>query len=121
MVGPTGALLRDGLLDTGSDDTVFDEALARSVGLDLTGAPQYRVNLAGRGVVTCRYADVVLRISDGVEEFEWRAAVGFVLVPLRNPLLGYAGFLQFFDALFQGADQQVMVTPNRSFAGKHIP
>jgi hypothetical protein len=33
-------------------------------------------------------------------------------------LLGYAGFLQFFDADFRGADREVILTPNRSFPGR---
>src|SRR5262245_11938301 len=82
--GPAGSALRDGLLDTGADDTVFPEQWATILGLDLAQLPQHTVNLAGRGVLTCRYATVTLRLTDGVSEtYEWDAVVGFVPVPMR--------------------------------------
>ena len=36
ITGPTHTRLIDGLLDTGSDDTAFEEAVAASLGLDLS-------------------------------------------------------------------------------------
>jgi hypothetical protein len=61
---------------------------------------------------------VQLRITDGVQEtYEWTAVVGFVAARLHYNLLGHAGFLQYFDATFSGADQEVILTPNRSFPG----
>jgi hypothetical protein len=114
-------MLRDGLLDTGADDTVFPELIATAIGLDLTNAPQLRVHLAGRGAFSCRFANATLRITNGVDEtYEWEAVVGFVPVPLNNPLLGHAGFLQFFDAHFLGEDREVIVLPNPSFPGRLI-
>jgi hypothetical protein len=76
--------------------------------------------LAGRGKpIRCRYASVKLRITDGaLETYEWDAILGFVAVPMKCPLLGNAGFLQFFDTALQGADHIANLTPNRSFSGK---
>jgi hypothetical protein len=36
---------------------------------------------------------------------------------LHYSLLGYAGFLQFFNAEFHGADRQVLLVPNQSLPG----
>ncbi len=36
VIGPTGSKFIDGLLDTGSDDTVLEEWVAALVGVDLT-------------------------------------------------------------------------------------
>jgi len=120
--GPAGSAFRDGLLDTGADDTVFPEQWATNLGLNLTSLPQFSINLAGRGVLTCRYATVTLRLTDGVgETYEWDAVVGFVPVPIRAALLGHAGFLQFFDVSFLGADREILLAPNRSFTGRRIP
>ena len=122
ITGPAGSALRDGLVDTGADDTVFPEQWAPNLGLNLANLPQYSIHLAGRGVLTCRYATVTLRLTDGVSEtYEWDAVVGFVNVPIRAALLGHAGFLQFFDATFFGADHEMLLVPNRSFTGKRIP
>ena len=52
------------------------------------------------------------------EAYQWTAVVGFVDgATLPRPLLGHAGFLQFFDAEFRGADLEVLLIPNRSFPG----
>jgi len=121
LTGPHDTKLRDGLLDTGSDDTVFTESLALLLGIDLRNAEERQVGLAGRSrPVRCRYARVTLRITDGVQEtYEWTAIVGFVPGPLYN-LVGHAGFLQFFDADFRGAVREVLLTPNPNFPGKRI-
>ena len=121
VTGPVQFMVRDGLLDTGSDDTVFPETIATVLGVDLTRSPQVTITLAGRGAISCRYADVTLLITDGVSEtYEWPAVVGFVPLALRHPLLGYAGFLQFFDSNFRGADRGVPLAPNRDFPGRRI-
>lgn len=121
LTGAADTRLRDGLVDTGADDTVFTESLADLLGVDLDQAEDRMLALAGRPQpVRCRYAPVKLRITDGLTEtYEWTAVVGFVAARLHYNLLGHAGFLQFFDAGFQGADQTIILTPNRSFPGAH--
>ena len=69
--------------------------------------------------VSCRYAQVELSITDGLTEtYQWSAVVGFVSTKLRYALLGYAGFLQFFNADFRGGDQLVVLAPNQTFTGR---
>ena len=121
ITGPSGSRLRDGLLDTGADETIVDPSVAPPIGVDLSQALEREVNLVGRGRIRCRYASVQLRISDGIAEtYEWATVVGFAPFPLLRGLLGFAGFLQFFDAAFRGADQEVTLLPNVSFAGRRI-
>src|SRR5262245_60674764 len=62
------------------------------------------------------YAQVEIQICDGVHEaYCWTAVFGFLdTVALPRPLLGYSGFLQYFDAEFRGADLEVLLIPNRS-------
>ena len=113
--------LRDGLLDTGADDTAFSDAVAAAMGIDLSRAEQRSISLAGRPQpVVCRYAPVLLRISDGIETFEWSATVGFVAARLHYALLGQAGFLQFFSADFDGESYFVTLTPKSSFPGRRL-
>ena len=64
-----------------------------------------------------RYAKVTLRITDGHEQREWEGWVGFTSARLHRPLLGHAGFLQFFDATFRGEAEIVELTPNSAYAG----
>ena len=73
----------------------------------------------GSGPIRCRYAAVKLRITEGVSEtYEWDALVGFAPFPLLRNLLGFGGFLQFFDANFRGAAEEVILFPNAAFSGR---
>jgi hypothetical protein len=45
VTGPTGSRLRDGLLDTGADETILEPSMAPSIGVDLSTALQREVNL----------------------------------------------------------------------------
>jgi hypothetical protein len=117
VIGPSDSRLVSGLLDTGADDTLFPDALAASLGIDLSTAPA--LTAAGVGMVRTPYrvAEVTLRIADNQEQREWRAWVAFTSAPLRQPLLGYAGFLQFFTASFHGDREEVELTVNATYPG----
>jgi hypothetical protein len=118
VVGPGSFLVRDGLLDTGADETVVEDWMAGYLGIDLTQAREEPVNLVGRpGTIACRDATVELLITDVRETYRWSGLVGFVPLKLQYQLLGHAGFLEYFEAEFQGADREVILTANRSFAG----
>ena len=75
--------------------------------------------MAGVGGAAYRlcYAQVTMRVSDGVEFRSWPAWVGFTNAPLNQPILGYAGFLQFFDATFRGHAEEVELAVNPSYPG----
>jgi hypothetical protein len=66
-----------------------------------------------------RYAQVTLRLTDGVEYAEWIGWVGFTSVSLRYSLLGFAGCLQFFHADARGDREEVQMTPTPLFVGRH--
>jgi hypothetical protein len=119
LTGPLGSRLRDGCLDSASDDTIFPQFLARQVGIDLTAASQGDARLVAGVVVPYRYVAVTLRLTDGRETCEWQAIVGFADLPMRWALLGHAGFLQFFDVQLLGARREVLLTPNAAFPGQH--
>jgi hypothetical protein len=117
--GRGGSVTRTSILDTGADDTVLPDWIASAVGLDLTGAEERPIGLAGRTPLRCRYAPAEIEISDGTREtYRWTAVVGFVDDrALPRPLMGHAGFLQYFNADFRGADLEVLLVPNRTFPG----
>ncbi len=48
---------------------------------------------------------------------QWRAWVAFAPPPFSNPLLGFAGCLQFFTATFHGDREEVELTVNRLYPG----
>jgi len=59
-------------------------------------------------------------LSDGIEAYEWEAIVGFIDKPLHWPLLGHAGFLDFFDVNLLGHGRETILTPNPAFPGQPI-
>jgi hypothetical protein len=121
IAGLAGSCLRDGLLDSGADEMILDPSVAPLVGVDLTQGLEREIHLIGRGLIRCRYASVQLRITDGVAETcEWDTVVGFAPFPLLRNLLGFSGFLQFFDVNFRGAAQEAILLPNALFPGRRI-
>jgi hypothetical protein len=117
IIGPADSRLLEGHLDTGADDTVFPEALATPLGLDLANAPVGEASGVGLATASLHYAEVTLRITDGTERREWRALIGFTAARLNRPLLGFAGFLQFFDATFYGGREEVELAVNGLYRG----
>ncbi len=116
VIGPKNTLPMEGRLDTGSDDTVLPERLAGLIGVDLSNAPIGQSRTANMASVTVRYAQITLRMTDGVERREWPAWVGFTPA-IHRPLLGFAGFLQFFTAAFRGDREEVELTVNSLYPG----
>ncbi len=118
VLGPVNARLIQALLDTAADDTVFPDSLASFLGIDLTNAPEAEASGVGRlPAAPLRFATVTLRLATNSERREWPATVGFTAAPLRFPLLGFAGALQFFDADFRGAREEVELTVNALYPG----
>jgi hypothetical protein len=61
---------------------------------------------------------VELELSDESGSiYRWPATVGFSSAPIRYPILGNAGCLCFFDALFRGDDRIVELATNHSYPG----
>jgi len=117
LVGPSGSVLLDAVVDTAADDTVFSEIAAANIGLDLTTAPTGTAMGVGGGVSAVRYAEVGLQLTDGQERREWKGWVGFTSAKFRYPMLGFAGCLQFFDTLLRGAAEEVELTVNTLYPG----
>jgi len=71
----------------------------------------------GGALLSVRYAQVTLRLTDGQELREWPARVGFAPFASNRALLGFAGFLQFFEATFRGDREEVELTVNSLYPG----
>ena len=96
---------------------MFSDLIASRLGVSLANAPTGEASGVGGATAILRYAEVVLRLSDGREHRQWTARVGFTPAPLRRPLFGFAGFLQFFTACFHGDREEVELTINRLYQG----
>lgn len=103
----------------GSDDTLFPKPLANFLGITVPSPPNLGAALPiGGQQIAFPYARMNLRISDGIQAFKWEAWIGLLDVPLVWPILGIAGFLQFFDATFFGENHEVDLLPNATFPGQ---
>jgi hypothetical protein len=120
VLAPQPLLPTDCCIDSASDDTLFPVRFARRLGIDLAGAPQGEAQPAGHPPLPVRYGRVTLLLADGFESCEGEAVVAFLDVPMRWPLLGHAGFLDFFDVQLLGARREAVLAPNNSFSGRHI-
>jgi hypothetical protein len=110
----------DACIDSAADDTVFPPHWATRLGIDLGSAPSGQAQVVGGSVIQVSFVPVTLLLSDGYETCEWDAIVGFSATPLRWALLGYSGFLEFFDVQLLGARRETLIMPNTAFAGQHF-
>lgn len=117
LIGPAQTVVRDAQVDSGSDETFFPESVANLIGIDLKNAPLESFKGQGGGQMVARFAQITLRMSDGIEFREWPVWVGLVPFGLSRPVLGFGGFLQFFDATLRGADETVDLVVNRLYPG----
>jgi hypothetical protein len=104
------------VLDPGADDTVFPLDTARRLGVHFRPDTGQRLRWRGQ-LHPLRYGDVELVLADDASECCWPAVVAFSPAPIRYPILGICGCLQFFDGRFLGADQVAELDPNRSYPG----
>jgi hypothetical protein len=118
IIGPTGRsrLFLRSLLDPGSDDTIFPLDVAALIGTQLRTRTKHSVRWRGQRH-RLEFGDVELELADAAETLRWPAVVGFSDAPIRYPLLGIAGCLQFLDVTFLGDQRAVLVQTNTSYPG----
>ena len=108
---PSGAVFRDGLLDSAADDTVFPAAVARQLGIHLSRVPVCRGKQAGGVAVLYRYATVNSASPTARKRTSGKRSWGSSTLRCARPLLGQAGVLQFFDAMLRGARRELEILP----------
>jgi hypothetical protein len=101
-------------LDPGSDDTIFPLDAADLIRARLRSAAKHSVRWRGRRYALA-FGDVQLELIGDAEIWRWPAVIGFSDAPIRYPLLGIAGCLQFFNATFLGEERLVELQRNQSY------
>lgn len=112
VIGPSGHLLGDVLVDTGADDIVLPLQWSARLGLSLLAAPVRSASTAaGTTAVLIRYATVIARLSDNQSSCRWRAIIGFA--PLNTPygIFGVAGGLEYFRTALDFSRREIEMTP----------
>jgi hypothetical protein len=115
----SGGVTRDfgrAVLDTGADDTVFPLGTALHIGAQLLPDTGHRVRWRGQ-LHPPRFSKVELMLTDDTSVWRWPAVVAFSPAPLRYPILGQAGCLQFMNARFLGAVLLAELEANRTYPG----
>jgi len=118
ILGP-GGIYRDfgrAVLDPAADDTVFPLDTAARLGIPLRPSTGHGVRWRGQ-LHPLRFGDAILLVTDNSSVWRWPAVVGFSPAPIRYPILGQAGCLQFLNAHFLGADLAVELETNRDYPG----
>ena len=72
--GPSGRRLLDGLLDTGSDRTIFPNREAEALGIALPTKPDGVIKTAGGVSIAYRVAEVVLELRASGISVRWKTS-----------------------------------------------
>jgi hypothetical protein len=117
-VGPTGRrrFFPRALADSGADDTVLPISIAISLGVSLLSHSGHGIRWRGQSY-QLRFGNLVLQLDDGAQFIKWTAVVGFSSAPIKYPILGINGCLQFFGARFVGDRQVLELETNSIFCG----
>ena len=98
-------LIVDGLVDTGSDLTLFPERVAVTLGLDVSQSADLPLR-TGVGINgSHRECEVILELRWEGHAHRWRTRVGIYPGQMRYCLLGTKGFFEFFDLNYSASRQ----------------
>ncbi len=115
--GPNGRSVVFGraLVDPGADDTVLPLDAAELLAVSFYPATTHSLRWRGQRY-PLRYGHVTLEIADDEGNvLAWPAVAAFTTAPVRYPLLGICGCLEFLDATFHGAEHLIELQTNASF------
>ena len=112
--GPKGSGDFLALVDTGADNTILPEAIARDLGIPLTAGAGPAATVFGGQAIMLSYADVELELVHADGNLRWLARVYFVAdaTSQETLILGHQGFLDYFTASFDGEQCALDLEPN---------
>jgi len=61
------------------------------------------------------YSWATLALSDGTEQFQWDAVVGFTTAPLPYIVLGHSSCLRYFNVTFFGDERETEIQKGLAF------
>jgi predicted aspartyl protease len=115
IVGSAGSATYVGLVDTGSDNTIFPKSVADLLGIPVLAATGPAASVFGGQRIQLLTADVTLKLDADGESIVWRTQVCFFDFPSADEetvILGHAGFLDYLTATFDGQAGILTLIPN---------
>jgi hypothetical protein len=112
--GPNGSADFLALVDSGADNTIFPELVARTLGIQPIVAKGPAAKAFGGQEMALSYADVKLELVHPERSLRWLARVYFVVEEQEDQalVLGHQGFLDYFTATFVGEECVLDLEPN---------
>jgi predicted aspartyl protease len=113
--GPNGSASYIALVDTGSDNTIFPKSVADYLGISLKESTGPAASVFGGQRVELLTGEVVLTLEADGESVNWKALVcffDFATADQETVILGHAGFLDYFTAVFDGQEGTLTLFPN---------
>lgn len=100
--------LLDGLVDSGSDDTILNAELASALGISLNKCPRVPLGGIGSGQQIGYRAEVTFVFED--LKYEYTSEAVFAAIPHFSVILGQNDFFQHFNVLFEASKGTFTVT-----------
>lgn len=103
------------LVDTGSDYTILPKSIADDLGIILDRGPETTVAVFGGRQIPLLAGNVSIDLTNDEEVIRWHTPVCFFEFSARPEeclILGHAGFLEFFTAIFDGEAETLTLLAN---------
>lgn len=117
--GPKGSATLVGLVDTGSDYSIFPQSFAELLGIELQPSMSPGARVFGGQAVNLLSGVAALMVESDGEAVTWQTELEFFTFgsdAAASAILGHAGFLEFFTAIFDGDALLLTLLPNQ-----HLP
>lgn len=115
VIGPSQSITLLGLVDTGSDNTILPKIVAEQLNIPLQNAHGPEATVFGGNRVRLLAGEVTLQIEADGESLRWSTPIYFFDFPKHHDetaILGHAGFLDYFTAVFDGKEGTLALLPN---------
>jgi hypothetical protein len=115
IVGPSGSASYIGLVDTGSDNTIFPQSVAHHLGIQLESALESTASTFGGHQVNLLTGNAVLRLEADGESLAWKTPLcfyDFESADKETVILGHSAFLDYFTATFDGKEGVLTLISN---------
>lgn len=115
LFGPSGTVQSRALVDTGADKTVLPKRIGEFLGIPMVAGVGPSLTAFGGQSLPVFFGNIDLEIADGAERLRWPVRAQFFAVPSEEEeslILGQAGFLEYFAALFDADTGTLELTAN---------